>query len=236
MLGTVAGAGGAPRLPRLGTVVGAGADPALPRLGAIAGCAGAPRLPRLGTVSGCGGAPRLPRLGTVTGGGGHTLEGEAAWARRSAADVRQANTIRMSSSNVDATARSRPRLIRAPDTHRDFHAQSLAHGVDDDRQRSVDAQRIKELLRRARALLRARVGRRAPCRCRVASRAGLETGTRAHHTWRGSLAELLPALRSPVHRRSGEPRPPTKLVSPSDTGSPTCSFIIRSLIRKLLIQ
>jgi hypothetical protein len=124
MLGTVAGAGGAPRLPRLGTVVGAGADPALPRLGAIAGCAGAPRLPRLGTVSGCGGAPRLPRLGTVTGGGGHTLEGEAAWARRSAADVRQANTIRMSSSNVDATARSRPRLIRAPDTHTDFHAQT----------------------------------------------------------------------------------------------------------------
>ena len=63
-------------------------------LGTVGGEPGAPgRLPMLGIVCGCEGAPGLPRLGTVTGGGGHTLEGEAACARRYDASVSPAKSM-----------------------------------------------------------------------------------------------------------------------------------------------
>src|SRR5438477_13045335 len=105
MLGTLGGETGAPgRLPMLGTLGGEGGAPGLPMLGVEPGCVGWPgRLPMLGTVGGCAGAPGLPRLGTVAGGGGHTLEGEAAWASSSAAEVRQARTIPPRNSNTGAS-------------------------------------------------------------------------------------------------------------------------------------
>jgi len=104
MLGTVGGETGSPaRLPMLGTVCGDGGAPGLPMLGVAPGCPGAPRLPRLGTDGGCAGAPRLPRLGTVAGGGGHTVDGDAACARRNAAAVRPAKSIPTTGSNPDAT-------------------------------------------------------------------------------------------------------------------------------------
>ncbi len=89
MLGTVGGDTGAPgRLPMLGTLAGEGGAPELPMDGVDPGWVGAPgRLPMLGTVGGCAGAPGLPMLGTVTGGGGHTLDGDAACARRNEARV-----------------------------------------------------------------------------------------------------------------------------------------------------
>jgi len=105
MLGTLGGETGAPgRLPMLGTLGGEGGAPGLPMDGVEPGCVGAPgRLPMLGIVCGCAGAPGLPRLGTVTGGGGHTLEGEAACARRNEASVSPAKSIWTGGSNPDAT-------------------------------------------------------------------------------------------------------------------------------------
>jgi hypothetical protein len=94
MLGTVGGETGAPgRLPMLGTLGGDGGAPMVPMDGVEPGCVAAPGwLPMLGTVGGCAG-PRLPMLGTVVGGGGHTLEGEAACARRYDASVSPAKSM-----------------------------------------------------------------------------------------------------------------------------------------------
>ena len=73
-------------------------------LGTVGGETGSPaRLPMLGTAGGDGGAPGLPRLGTVVGGGGHTLDGDAACARRNAAAVRPAKSMPPTTSNPDAT-------------------------------------------------------------------------------------------------------------------------------------